>query len=359
MKRLKVGIITFHRTANYGAVLQAFALQRFLMQKGCEVSVIDYVPDIMQQNIVKAVCVKDIRTIPVRMQEYFKFLILNQFVDRNMKLTRLYTSGEDLKKSPPEFDLYISGSDQIWNKYFTFQGEGKTVLTYYLDFVPQDKRKISYAVSMGFLHADQKYIDTVKPFLQQYQAISVREKSAQEILLGMGIHAEILPDPTLLPDVRDYLKFMPEQRGEYTVSYILHEKQVVAKKVSKYVAKNYAIKHIKVRFMSLEKWLAYMNHAKCIITNSYHGIIFAILFHRPFFAIPVEGVGEEMNDRIQTLLRQLGLNHRIVSGCDQADKIMYEPIDWNTIDNELEKYKNKGRIFLEKMIGEFQCTDFI
>lgn len=345
---MRIGIITFHRTANYGAILQAYALQEFLKQQGHEVYMIDYVPKIICQRFSSIFLVKDIRTIPARIESYRKYLLLNRFVDKEMKLTKPYSSNEELKESPPDFELFMSGSDQIWNKYFTFQGEGKPTFTYFLDFVPEGRKKLSYATSLGFRQPDEQYSDFVKGWLEKYSAVSVRESGARDILFQMGIQAVLSPDPTLLLNVQDYAKMASKPNGRFVVSYILHDKQKMVHEIRKKVERTYTAKGMKIRCMSVERWIGSISTAECVITNSYHGMIFAMLFHRPFIVVPIEGDGNEMNDRIVTLLGVCGLCDRIVTDCEQALEVLGTSIDWSKVDEKLCEYRNNGIRFLKE-----------
>lgn len=350
VEKMKIGIITFHRTANYGAIIQAYALQEFLKGQGHDVYIIDYVPNIIRQRIRDVFLTKDIRTIPVRIQSYQKYMLLNRFVDKEMKLTKRYTSNDELQEYPPDFELFISGSDQIWNKFFTFQGEGNPTFTYFLDFVPEGRKKISYATSLGFCQADEKYNSLVKGWLEKYSAVSVRESSARHILRQMGVEAVLSPDPTLLLDVQDYDKMAIKPKGRFVVSYILHDNQRKIQEIRKRVERIYAAKSLKVKCIPIERWIGYISIAECIVTNSYHCMIFSILFHRPFIIVPVEGEGDEMNDRIVTLLSVCDLNDRMVSDCEQVAVVLDKAVDWDKVDRKLHEYRNKGVKFLKENI---------
>ncbi|MGN1275927.1 MAG: polysaccharide pyruvyl transferase family protein, partial [Floccifex sp.] len=332
-------------TANYGAVLQAFALQRFLAQRGHEVYIIDYIPRTINQKLLKVFCTKNIATIPVRVQNYVKFCKLNKFINKNMVLSNRYSTNEQLKKNPPQYDIYISGSDQIWNKFFTLQGEGEKTFTYYLDFVPQGKTKISYATSLGFRTADETYLAMVKPYWERYSAISVREESARELLKSIGISAEVLPDPTLLLPKEIYSKIAcPEHKC--VVCYILHQQQYSAQKLGEWASEKYFDRFYNITNCGIEEWLGYIGNAELVITNSYHGMIFSVLFHRNFIYVPVEGQGEEMNDRAATLLSLLDLEDRIVYDCNQIETLSEKIINWEKTDEKLNLYRKKGIEFL-------------
>lgn len=344
---MKIGIITFHRTANCGAVLQAFALQKTLIQRGHEVYIIDYVPDIINQNFLKIFCTKNIMTIPNRIQSYVKYRELDKFIRHNITLSECYSTNEQLKKNPPLYDVYISGSDQIWNKFFTFQGEGKPTFTYYLDFVPKGKVKISYATSLGFCSVDEEYLTMVKPYWEKFSGISVREESARILLQGVGIDAEVLPDPTLLLPKEIYAE-IASPRPECVVTYILHHQQLFAQQLAKWASKRYFNKFYNITNCGIEDWLGYIGNAELVITNSYHGMIFAVLFHRNFVFVPIEGEGEEMNDRVTTLLGLLDLKTRMVYDWNGVEALLGKTIDWVKVDEKINLYRKKAIDYLIK-----------
>lgn len=327
--------------------MQAYALQKYLEKRGHDVTIIDYVPHIIRQAWFKAILAKDFRKIPSRVGTYIKYKKLNRFIDANLQLTKCYNSDNELKEEPPIFDAYISGSDQIWNQFFTLQGEGRVTLAYFLDFIPENATRISYATSTGFIQASEEYVRVVKPCLQKYAAISVRERGAQRFLEQLEINSVLLPDPTLLLDRVDYTELYYKNISRNVVSYIIHENQRTAKKIHKSMKLLFG-NMIDLRMQGLEEWLGYLNNAKFVITNSYHGMIFSILFHRPFCVIPVEGAERDMNDRVRTLLVRLGLEDREVVNEDQLKLLMGKEIDWKSVEHKLSQYRAESDAYFIK-----------
>ena len=347
---MKIGIVTFHRTGNYGAVLQTYALQKFLEKRGHDVYIIDYIPKALQYTWKQIFFTRDLVSVPKRFGDWIKYKELSAFVKKHIKLTRPYYSNEELKADCPDFDLYISGSDQIWNPYFTLHGEeGKVTLTYFLDFVAEKGKKISYATSFGVIKNDTLYINTIQPYLKKYKAISCRENEAKSFLDKMGIKSQVVIDPTLLLQKGDYNSIINANCKKVILGYILHEGQSSAEKIWRLIKKTYKTKAIRANHLTLNDWLGYISKAQYVITNSYHGMIFAILFHRRFIIIPVEGKNSGMNDRVYTLLNTLNLENRIVRTVQEAEHIIDQEIDWNRADKNLLFLREKSNLFLEKI----------
>ena len=345
--KMKVGIITFHWAANYGAVLQTYALQKAIENTGSEAEIIDYMPENYARKWWKVLRSRSVHDAKKKWMEYQKSRKISRDIAGKLKLSGHYADANALRNNPPIYDLYITGSDQIWNEYFTLQGEGKITLSYFLDFVPKGKRKISYATSIGTTQLCEKYWENVLPLLAEYEKISVREQSAKAVLEEKGIQAVVLPDPTLLIAPEDYACLFKEMPAKY-VYYILQDNQHSAKILKNYINDKYARGNsVDLNKVSLAEWGGYIAGAECVLTNSYHGIIFSILNHRKFFAVLVEGELQGMNDRVITLLERLNLKDRIVKTVEELDIAMKKNIDWEHVDCLLEAYRLEGMNYLK------------
>ena len=149
-KKQSIGIMTFHWATNYGAVLQAWALQHFLDEHHYNAEIIDYRPKEYKLSYIRCFFTRNPHHISSNIVTYKKEKAIEKFRKQHLKLTSvLYSSKNELRKAPPLYDIYISGSDQIWNPYFTMRGQRGLTLSYYLDFVPTHSRRIAYASSFG------------------------------------------------------------------------------------------------------------------------------------------------------------------------------------------------------------------
>lgn len=341
---MKIGTLTFHWVTNYGAVLQAFALQKFLLSRGFEAEIINYVPYAVKYRKI----ISDVKRLNIN--NLIKEYKINKFRKKNMKFSNSkYYKSSQLIKSNQMYDIFICGSDQVWNEWFLLHSEPSINLSYYLDFVSNKKTRISYATSFGTDKLSEKSVRAAERELKKFHSINVRENTGKKIIEDMGLNANVVVDPTLLLDREHYAKLFEENikyRKYDLFSYILHDGQETANNINDYIYKNYydAEKHIMYdgNPISINEWLYNSKNSRLVVTNSYHGAIFAIIFHTPFVMIPVEG--SQMNDRIVTLLKALGLENRMVKHYDTAfiDALMDEQIEWSKVDVLLNEIKENS-----------------
>jgi len=359
---MKIGILTFHWATNYGAVLQAYALQTYLVMYGHDCKIIDYVPYGCKKNLFRCFLTRFPLRIPHNILDYQKENRMIRFRQRHLRLTRNYGSWAELQKDPPDCDVYVCGSDQIWNPSFTRKGEGKATLSYFLDFGGEQKKRLAYAASFGCTSYPADLINIIKAPLQRFKALSVRENTGLAILDKMGIPgASLVPDPTMLLRLVDYKGLLPHSEKTAVDSvfvYALHSGQKTIQEIRCHLEERskQAIQYTGFHshsLLSIEEWLAAIARSKAVVTNSFHGVIFSILFEKPFVAVAVEGHGSGMNDRINTLLENLGLEGRIVTTCENERLVdlLYKPIDWRTVGIRLTSIRDAGTRFFERHLG--------
>jgi len=352
---MKIGIMTFHWATNYGAILQAYALQTYLSQHGHDTKIIDYLPYAYEKKLIRCFNIKRPWWIPHNILEYRKELRLNEFRSKYLKLSKRYQAKEDLKNDPPAYDVYICGSDQIWNPYFTFSGEGKVTLNYFLDFGPDNVKRIAYAVSFGCTQYPEELVKFIAPILSKFDAVSVREKSGIQIVQKMGIdNVRLLPDPTLLLQAKDYEILLHQQqkaKRNYTFFYTLHAGQKTIKKIKQYFSHGLrrCIIDAGSQRMGIEDWLTFIKSSDFVVTNSFHGVVFSIIFRIPFIVVPVEGITAGMNDRIFTLLEKIGLQARILDSANEnrINDIIVRTIDWENVETGIAAFRKEALMFFE------------
>lgn len=340
---LKIGILTFHWATNYGAVLQCYALQQALTQLGHDVEAIDYYPKRYKKNLFYPFKTKRITHIKRRFSEVRKEKAIAIFRTKNLKCSKYFSSNKKLKNFKLDYDCVICGSDQIWNESFTRHAEHKRTYTYFLNFVPDNIIKASYAASFGTTKYPGDLMSELKSLLGRFDFISVREKTGLDILEDTGIcNAQMVPDPTLLLDTVDYKSFILDnaQNEKYIYVYMLHGKDADALPLINAAQRNNKI--VYCGNCGIEKWLTDIYYAEEVITNSFHGVVFSILFKKIFHAVLIKDSG--MNDRIVTLLNALGLEDRIYNGRYNTDNI-----DWDKVNVRLEPYRKIGYNFLEEL----------
>lgn len=336
---MKVGILTFHDAHNYGAVLQAYALKKYIQKLGYEVKVINYhhetIPDGFPRENNKK-----------RWERFNKFI--QELIDDEQQV---YTREEELEKL--DIDFWICGSDQIWNTEIT-RGFNKG---FFLDFKTNGK-KISYAVSMGIPELPKEFEMQFKESLNKLDEISVREDSLQQYAQKFtNKNVEKVLDPTLLLEENDYDDLILENKyGEYILIYALGPDNRLTKIANK-IAKEKCIKIIELNDKKVENYfceqissagpeefLTLIKNAKAIITNSFHGTIFSIIFKKEFYTI----TRLNRNSRMENILKIVKMEDRLIDEIDDLNKIKEQNYERAYI--ELEKEKQKSKKFIEKAL---------
>lgn len=338
----KIGTITFHWANNYGAVLQAYALQQFLIKNGFETEIIDYLPG--RIVLIQRISLLRHHDGAASRREHE----LKKFRKKELLLSRRYYSFRELKKCGGRYGAVIAGSDQIWNESFTLGAEGKPTLSYFLDFLSDDVKRISYAVSFGTDQVSSAYKNAVLKAVKKFKAVSVRETSGRAIIESFGISGTVVCDPSLLLERSDYEKLIKnyEIEAPRVFSYILHGDHST-KEVSYKVKNIYCNNHIDIDpNYSLYEWLCYIRNSEIVVTNSFHGIMLSLIFNTPFAAVLMRGSG--MNSRITTILSKVGLENRIIEDADIVGikKICDSEIDWECVNQKLEDMRYSSQKFL-------------
>ena len=340
---MKVGIITILKVDNYGADLQAFALQRKLELMGYDSCVIDYLyyknREFISEKVSK-VCFKYpfklllrekglvIRDIIRRIFFYCDYKkreqAFNQFHIENTKMTRCYKSYSELYSNPPMCDVYCVGSDQVWNP-----GNYTSLNPFFLTFAPKGKKKISYASSFGVSNLPKVSRDYYRTMLLELHNIGVRENRGAEIVKEISDRdAEVVVDPTLLlnedewKSVEKSVDKMPER---YLLIYELKRNDYL-RQVAKLVAKQYGLQIVRLcsSVLPVEKdgsvlnittvgpgeYIYLFRHAQFVVTNSFHGTAFSINFRKPFYSVTSRK--KTNNSRQEGLLAKCGLSNRLL-----------------------------------------------
>lgn len=341
---MKIGILTFHWATNYGAILQAYALQEYLTKCGHNVKIINYKPktfDFSWMFFIKhPSAMFSFGTI---MRKRKKEKLLATFRNEYLHITRRYYSIDELQQDQLDFDVVISGSDQILNPSFTYCGEKKPTPTYYLSFAKKVKSRIGYAVSFGCVDYPSPAIDYAQQWINNFTQIGVREETGLSILQDLNYkgNSQLVPDPTILRGKELFNDIQINSiKKSYTCVYMLRKKIKINGDNLIYIDES-------KKPISMEEWLSCILNAKTLITNSYHGMIVALLNHVPFVALMEIGNSAGMNDRFNTLLRILNLEYRLTDDKNNIDRIIDTPIDWQKVDVLLNKYKKVGSIFLQ------------
>ena len=342
---MKIGTITFHWATNYGAVLQAYALQQYLLSKNYETEIINYNPFRIKM-LERLSWVKNLNG-----KQFKKEKLINKFRENELTLSsEMPLSNRDLMKLKDKYSHIIVGSDQVWNKGFTLQAEGKPTLSYFLNFAGNNCKRISYAASFGFDSADGKYVEVVKDEISKFSCISVRESTGISILNQMGLSGKVVCDPTLLLERTAYDGLANKSTCEppRVFPFILHKNQFTAMSVVDTVETlvSQIPKEFSNKNLSVYDWLRCIRDSEVIVTNSFHAVMFALIFNKKFIVVPVEG--SQMNNRITTVLNRVGLMDYFVKN-NEKDKIrelLYRNVNWSSVNTKLLEMQKEGQEFL-------------
>ncbi len=368
----KVEVITLHRIVNYGSVLQAYATQYVLEKLGYEVEFIDYYPERMHMlGMLKRIKNKNeklrknliLRTVAriIILPSYIKrFGIFKKFIKKNLNLSsKIYYSEQELENNVPNADIYCTGSDQVWNSGWN----EKIDRPFFLDFVPNNKRKISYAASFGKEKLDYWEKAETKRMLEKYNAISLREQSGVEILKELKIKDSTnVLDPTLLLDGDSWnlISSSKYENEKYILVYNLNRN----KKIDRYAKALSEKTGMKIKFLSyqfhdfykkgtiicnpkVEDFLALIKNASYVVTDSFHATAFSLNFNREFIIV----YPGKYSTRLQSILNILGLENRVAK--DEKDlSIIENKINYELVCEKLKKEREKSICWLKNSIEE-------
>lgn len=363
--------MTIHNALNYGAIFQAYASQEVLSKYG-NVDIINYqnkhIENIyktfnvrINRHLLKALA-RDLFLLKVKLSKKRKF---KNFFNLRMNFTR---STDFIKVNLNAYDLYVSGSDQIWNPLCT-NGNGNINEHYFLHFAPVGARKISYATSLGSFRFKADQEQKAKALLESFDYLSVREKDGKEYLESLlGKDVEQVLDPTLLISKSDWIKKLGLQKNKFNKDYILVYtvprsellKKVVdyySRKDTKIIAVDSNIRKLgsvdkQVRDAGPEEFLNLFLNAKKIITDSFHGVCFSINFQKDFLAV---SSGQQSN-RMNNILELTGLEDRFIDSIESISSIdNLSAIDFINAHKFLDENRAESFKYLSKAItGEIQ-----
>lgn len=375
---MKIGVVTFWwGDDNYGQIAQCFALQTILKQMGHESFILRFTPQktwrtriINLMRSLRAFRRKKERVQWIRVNVRPELRDFRQFLEAHCQFSRSYDSFKELKKGPPEADCFICGSDQVWNCNPDENGR-----VWFLEFAPSSVKKVAYAASFGRIRSGKAYYDFVRKNLNTFHAIGVREEEGCRFLSTLHIDSSCVADPTLLLG-REYYDSLiqninanPNNKKAFCYWLGRHDPADVLPihEVSPILDKNQCELDVVVAGVpfpipkigtltskTLPEWMAAIRNAKVFFTNSFHGVVFAIIFHSPFVVFPqLNGVG---NGRFKSLLSICGLENRIfIKGGRSVSEIVEDSIDWESVDERLDAFLEESKTYLFESLDSPVC----
>ena len=372
----KIGIITINDYKNYGNRLQNYASQEVLKSLGYSPETIVNIQkekiNVESSNIIGTKLKKlTLRKVVGKIYKKFKY---NYFYDKKNKkcneqkeenfrvFTNKYIKESNYSISEGSyheelngFDCFVVGSDQVWNPNYR---SGSSID--FLTFAPIQKR-VSYAASFGISSIPDKYSREYTEWLSNFSALSVREEAGANIIKKLtGRDTDVLVDPTLMLTKQQWLKIssppLNKPKGQYILTYFLGEKNKNTKKYLKRLRYKYNfdiynmadISDSESYINSPSEFIDLINDANLVITDSFHGCVFSVIFEKPFIVFERNsGQNNSMNSRIETLLSKFNLSSRMVENVKDEHILK---IDYADVKATLENEKQKALIFLKKAL---------
>ena len=360
---MKIGILTFHCAHNYGAVLQCYALQQYLRSLGYEVLIVNYRPEYLLKpyTIVPAlgntslvgkikILLNFILSFPVRVIRYKGF---EKFIDKYLLFSKVV---DRASIDSLACNIYIIGSDQVWNPKIT---EGFDDVYWGNFVVRRNVKKITYAASIGLSNLTEEQSIYLKKALSNFNAVSVREYKMISLLQPLiNLRISQVVDPTFLLGKQDWdglASKVPLCKEKYVLTYQVEVNPNV-NRVARLIAKQ-----LNARLIQLVAWptikynnalrqtadplafISYIKYADCVVTSSFHGTAFSILYQRPFYVVDLHSLHGGSNERLKTVLSMFHLEGRYIP---EEWNSRFEEIDYTDINIQLESMRGESQKFL-------------
>ena len=371
-----VAIVTlFHKSYNYGAVLQAYALQIWLKQEGYESDVLRIdrgASDSQKKRTapparkIKQTCWQKIKKQLTRAVLFLRRRKFDAFSRSHMNISDRIYSDADIGETNQQYDAFIAGSDMIW--YFNFSCD-----SLFLNFVSDRHLKIAYAACIGTDKIEEAYMRYMIPLLERFDFISVREQTSVQLLSGrvqQKVHCVL--DPVFLLPREHWVNMCKKSRKkkEYILVYLLGYSKDTHRLVQS-LSEKLCIKPVVIAFGTMRlnravmlikgkkivaaspiEFLTLMKNAKYVITDSFHGTLFSIIFHKSFCAVPRKDRNEQpqMGLRLYDILGRVGLEDRIQQSLEDVLRVLYSEVDYEAVEKRLEKERTHSIDFLKEAL---------
>lgn len=364
---MKVAVITYCLGYNYGAMLQTYATVKAITELGHEVELVNY-----HHPWSFGLDARDwhnyIGRTPGVIFTKLRTLLRQRTLRKNFSpiwslwpLTEYYgSSAAKLRSNPPQCDCYITGSDQTWNT----STDREIFAPYFLDFGDKNIKRISYAASLGNIAFRNEDIDWVIEKLKRYSAISVRERGDVEYLKSLGIENTLhMPDPTMIVnrDVYDelikteshkryqaviYMLGGKDRQTEHLISKMLTDNGINIKDTLNIELQSFHCNGSKNKITTVAEWVDSIANAGIVITNSFHAVVFSLIYGKPFVYIKFTKRNVSKNNRVESLLGNTKESFRMI---ELTDDIRLQPFSSSpNFETILNSYRKSGNDFLYK-----------
>lgn len=368
---MKVGILTYHKAHNYGAVFQAFALKKYLIELGHEVKIINYWPeyrdgmyDLFDLRFIKKIdnisvffkglmgIIKSVVCMVPKNKRIKKFDdFISKFLVESSKVIR---NGKDLGD---DYDIYVYGSDQIWryNTYVNCIGYDDV---YWGDYpICYGRKKIAYSASMGIINDNEETIKQIKNKIKNFSAVSVRETSLKNYLNSVvSTPIQHTIDPVLLINKRYYIEIMDKnvvRPKKYVLLYNLNYSSN-AIKIAKQIAVKYHLEVVELTYdvrlfeyrknimhtVGPKEFISLLYYSDIVVSTSFHGVVFSLVFEKQFYALDMGN----NSARVKDMLHSLGIKSRYINEKNNYEDL--SDIDYLPVNKKLDLLREKSRDFI-------------
>ena len=366
MRALDIKIVTCHDVYNFGASLQVYALQTYLERMGHHVQVVDYKPSYQPPRNTRLFAIDRSKNklvgfaqmlyrLPRRLFHIGRNRKFRHFTKYCLHLTSECYDKQRLLSAEIDADVFIAGSDQIWNCMYP---TGRDTV-FYLAFVKTDARKVAYAPSISINHIEPRWESIYQQYLPDFDFVSVREKSSLPFLKSMGCeYAEVVCDPVLLFSAQEWNGLFPPcslVKGQYVLVYDFDDNRQIAA-IAKAIAKAERLKIINISIDTLsglgtkfrnigpKEFLSLLWGASFVVSSSYHATLFSLLFHKRFCVVRRD-LG--INLRLEDLVDDYGLGDRIVS---EYHSSLLDEIDYQQVDTKMQALTASSKDYLARAL---------
>ena len=359
-----IGIITFHRANNFGAVLQNYALQKAIEKIGYSCEDIDYRNQKIEEQYRIFSSIRNRGISQILSKKKWEIINLPESIISKIRFSKFRNQFINISKrkftrasiNETKYDLYISGSDQVWNDTISGCHDYKT---YFLDFTKE--KKAAYAASCGNADLIKKYFD----YLGTFDYITVREEDLSQVLSHNGIVSHVVCDPVFLLSQKEWNNLLSPKSNatRFVYLYYIDSGREDASRIAKKIAqeKNCSVLYSKKKDRLAISGKYGINHysdgpiqfiqniseSEYVVVSSFHGTAFAIIMHKEFVAI----LHKDTGSRVLTLLEKLQLTDRIVNDYDDylEKRKHWVPIDYSKVDDLLDEWRRNSIIELRKI----------
>lgn len=352
---MKIALVTFQRAINHGAALQMYALYTTLKKMGCQVKIIDYIPGYpphsggTKQKIANILNYRYDKAKEKKYEDFRKKLIGNDMTEP--------VTYDKLSAMEDDFDLFIAGSDQLWNYHCGYFDK-----YYFLDFLRDNSKKHTYAVSFNLQSIPADKTDEYKRRILPFDRISVRETDGAEAVKALtGKDAIIHVDPTLLLKKAEWESVLPKAPDEKYIAIYTLGKPVKLVEKARELSKatgckiyylsdffsNLDLKH--VRGLGPLEFLSFLDNAEYVFTNSFHGTAFSVNLHKNFFC--EFATQNKYNFRAEALIKRCGLMSRAVDNTEDVVGVSKKTVNWNEVEAVLNEERTRSQKYLSEIIN--------